>query len=60
MLPGADTNAIRRVPNAPLDDLRAPDHVVALELAVEIVGEERRVQEAFGGQIDVGPRRSHA
>ena len=41
-----------------LDDLRPPDDVVAGELGVEIVGEQRRVQEALGRERRPRPRRS--
>ena len=53
MLPGASTNTMRRVPNTPDTTIGAPHHVVTLDLAIEIVGEGRDVQEAVGGQLDL-------
>ena len=50
MPPGASTNAIRRVPNAPSTTVGPPHHGVAVELGVQIVGEQRRMQEPLGGE----------
>ncbi len=52
MPPGASTNAIRRLPNAP--STTAGPHTTwwPIEFGVEVVGEQRGVQEAFGGQVD--------
>ena len=52
MFPGADTNAIRRFPNAPSTTAGPQTHVVAFELAVEVVGEQRGVEESFRRQLD--------
>ena len=53
MLPGASTNTMRRVPNTPDTTFGTPHHVVALDLAIEVVGEGRDVQEAVGRQRDL-------
>ena len=45
MPPGASTNAMRRVPNGAADDPRPPEHLVAGQLGVEVVDEQRGVQE---------------
>ena len=54
--PGAATNAMRRRPNGP-STISGPHTTswptsVAVQLGVEVVGEQRRVQEALGGQVD--------
>ena len=52
MFPGRGDERDAASAERALHDRRAPDHVVALELAVEIVGEQRGMQEALGRQLD--------